>query len=117
MMTGAATTQPTSTGLTAFGLMETSRPWTQTGGMIIHGRSDATLNSFGVRIGTAEIYRVVEQLSEVAESIAIGQEYDNDTRVVLFIKLAEGSRNWMTSWRNESEPICGQSARPAMFPR
>ncbi len=65
--------------------------WTETGGMIIHGRSDATLNSFGVRIGTAEIYRVVEQLSEVAESIAIGQQYDNDTRVVLFVKLAEGA--------------------------
>ncbi len=66
--------------------------WTETGGMIIHGRSDATLNSFGVRIGTAEIYRVVEQLPEVVEAIAIGQEYDNDTRVVLFVHLVEGQR-------------------------
>ncbi len=66
--------------------------WTETGGMIIHGRSDATLNSFGVRIGTAEIYRVVEQLPEVIEAIAIGQEYDNDTRVVLFVHLVEGQQ-------------------------
>lgn len=65
--------------------------WTETGGMVIHGRSDATLNSFGVRIGTAEIYRVVEQRAEVAEAIAIGQEYENDTRVVLFVNLVEGA--------------------------
>jgi len=65
--------------------------WTQHGGMVIHGRSDATLNASGVRIGTAEIYRVVEQLDEVVEAIAIGQEWDNDTRVVLFVRLAEGA--------------------------
>ncbi len=64
--------------------------WTENGGMIIHGRSDATLNSFGVRIGTAEIYRVVEQLPEITEAIAIGQEHDNDTRVVLFVRLVQG---------------------------
>lgn len=63
--------------------------WTNTGGMVIHGRSDATLNSFGVRIGTAEIYRVVEQLPEVIEAIAVGQEYENDTRVVLFVRLSD----------------------------
>jgi acetoacetyl-CoA synthetase len=60
------------------------------GGMIIHGRSDATLNPGGVRIGTAEIYRQVEKLPEVLESIVIGQDFDSDVRVVLFVRLREG---------------------------
>jgi acetoacetyl-CoA synthetase len=60
------------------------------GGMIIYGRSDAVLNPGGVRIGTAEIYRQVEQLDEVLESLVIGQEWNNDVRVVLFVKLREG---------------------------
>jgi acetoacetyl-CoA synthetase len=64
--------------------------WTVHGGMIIHGRSDATLNPGGVRIGTAEIYNQVEQMPEVLEALAIGQEWDNDVRVVLFVRLAEG---------------------------
>jgi acetoacetyl-CoA synthetase len=64
--------------------------WTEHGGMIIHGRSDATLNPGGVRIGTAEIYRQVEQLDEVQESIVIGQAWDNDVRVVLFVVLKPG---------------------------
>ena len=64
--------------------------WTEHGGMIIHGRSDATLNPGGVRIGTAEIYRQVEQLDEVQESIVIGQDWDNDVRVVLFVVLKPG---------------------------
>ncbi len=64
--------------------------WTEHGGMIIHGRSDATLNPGGVRIGTAEIYRQVEKLDEVVESIVIGQDWDNDVRVVLFVILREG---------------------------
>jgi acetoacetyl-CoA synthetase len=59
-------------------------------GFIIHGRSDATLNPGGVRIGTAEIYRQVEQIPEVLESIAVGQAWDNDERVVLFVRLKEG---------------------------
>jgi len=59
------------------------------GGMVIYGRSDATLNPGGVRIGTAEIYRHVEQLDEVIESIVIGQDWDNDVRVVLFVVLKE----------------------------
>ncbi|MEL7206756.1 MAG: acetoacetate--CoA ligase [Actinomycetota bacterium] len=62
--------------------------WTDRGGMVIYGRSDATLNASGVRIGTAEIYRVVEQFDEVAEAIAIGQQWEGDTRVVLFVSLA-----------------------------
>ncbi|MBI1384220.1 MAG: acetoacetate--CoA ligase [Rhizobiales bacterium] len=64
--------------------------WTEHGGMIIHGRSDATLNPGGVRIGTAEIYRQVEQLGEIVEAIVIGQDWDGDVRVVLFVRLAEG---------------------------
>ncbi len=60
------------------------------GGMVIFGRSDATLNPGGVRIGTAEIYRQVESLDEVMESICIGQDWDDDVRVVLFVKLRDG---------------------------
>jgi len=60
------------------------------GGLIIYGRSDAVLNPGGVRIGTAEIYRQVEQLDEVFESIVIGQQWEGDVRVVLFVKLKEG---------------------------
>ena len=65
--------------------------WTAHGGMIIHGRSDATLNPGGVRIGTAEIYAQVEQIPEVLESICVGQEHDGDVRVVLFLRLEEGA--------------------------
>ncbi|RMF02049.1 MAG: acetoacetate--CoA ligase, partial [Alphaproteobacteria bacterium] len=65
--------------------------WTEHGGMIIHGRSDATLNPGGVRIGTAEIYRQVEQLPEIREAIVVGQDWDNDVRVVLFVVLADGA--------------------------
>ena len=64
---------------------------TDNGGMIIHGRSDAVLNPGGVRIGTAEIYRQVEKLDEIMESIAIGQNWDGDVRVVLFVVLRQGS--------------------------
>jgi acetoacetyl-CoA synthetase len=60
------------------------------GGMVIFGRSDATLNPGGVRIGTAEIYRQVESLDEVTESICIGQDWDDDVRVVLFVRLRDG---------------------------
>lgn len=63
---------------------------TSHGGLIIHGRSDAVLNPGGVRIGTAEIYRQVEQLDDVIESIAIGQQWRDDVRVVLFVILKEG---------------------------
>jgi len=65
--------------------------WTSHGGLVIHGRSDATLNAGGVRIGTAEIYRQVERLPEVVEALAVGQEWDDDTRIVLFVKLASGA--------------------------
>ncbi|WP_161867003.1 acetoacetate--CoA ligase [Pseudomonas yangonensis] len=60
------------------------------GGLVIHGRSDAVLNPGGVRIGTAEIYRQVEKVPQVLESIAIGQDWQGDVRVVLFVRLREG---------------------------
>jgi acetoacetyl-CoA synthetase len=63
---------------------------TPRGGLIVHGRSDAVLNPGGVRIGTAEIYRQVEKVEEVAESIAIAQQWQGDVRVVLFVRLREG---------------------------
>jgi acetoacetyl-CoA synthetase len=58
--------------------------------MVIYGRSDAVLNPGGVRIGTAEIYRQVEKLDEVMESIVIGQDWKGDVRVVLFVRLRDG---------------------------
>ena len=64
---------------------------TPDGGYIIYGRSDATLNPGGVRIGTAEIYRQVDRVIEVLESIVIGQVWGSDTRIVLFVKLREGT--------------------------
>jgi acetoacetyl-CoA synthetase len=64
--------------------------WTDHGGVVIHGRSDATLNPGGVRIGTAEIYRQVETLDEIQESLVIGQRWGDDVRIVLFVVLREG---------------------------
>ena len=61
-------------------------------GLVITGRSDATLNPGGVRIGTAEIYRLVEQLPEVVESLVVGQEWEGDVRIVLFVRLRPGTR-------------------------
>ncbi|NBP31512.1 MAG: acetoacetate--CoA ligase, partial [Proteobacteria bacterium] len=63
---------------------------TKNGGYIIYGRSDATLKPGGVRIGTSEIYRQVESLDEISESIVIGQNYKDDIRIILFIKLSKG---------------------------
>src|SRR5690554_1054854 len=63
---------------------------TEHGGLIIHGRSDAVLNPGGVRIGTAEIYRQVERMEEVVESVAVGQQWQGDVRVVLFVLLRDG---------------------------
>ena len=56
----------------------------------MHGRSDATLNPGGVRIGTAEIYRQLEQMEEIADSVVVGQNWKNDVRVILFVKLIDG---------------------------
>jgi len=60
------------------------------GGVVIYGRSDATLNPGGVRIGTAEIYRQLDQLPEVEDSVVVGQNWKNDVRVILFVKIAVG---------------------------
>jgi acetoacetyl-CoA synthetase len=73
---------------------------TATGGIVIHGRSDAVLNPGGVRIGTAEIYRQVERIPEVLESIVIGQQWDDDVRVVLFVVLRAGLKL--------DDDLCGQ---------
>ena len=63
---------------------------TERGGVIMYGRSDATLNPGGVRIGTAEIYRQEDAIEEIADSVVIGQNWKNDVRVILFVKMAEG---------------------------
>jgi acetoacetyl-CoA synthetase len=63
---------------------------TEQGGVIVYGRSDATLNPGGVRIGTSEIYRQVETIPEILDSLVIGQDWDNDVRVILFVKLRDG---------------------------
>ena len=63
---------------------------TESGGMIIYGRSDAVLNPGGIRIGTAEIYRQVEQVDEVLESLVVGQEHNGDCRIILFVILRNG---------------------------
>lgn len=64
---------------------------TKSGGFVIYGRSDATLNSKGIRIGTAEIYRVVETFTQVQEAMAVSQDFEGDTRVVLFVTLKNGA--------------------------
>jgi acetoacetyl-CoA synthetase len=64
---------------------------TERGGVIMHGRSDATLNPGGVRIGTAEIYRRIDQIEEIEDSVVVGQKFNNDVRVILFVKMAQGN--------------------------
>ncbi|MEL6372432.1 MAG: acetoacetate--CoA ligase [Pseudomonadota bacterium] len=86
--------------------------WTDTGGMLIHGRSDATLNPGGVRIGTAEIYRQVETLAPIKEAIVIGQAWDGDTRVVLFVVMQEGE-----ALDADLEAIIRQQIRQGASPR
>ncbi|MFV0435819.1 MAG: acetoacetate--CoA ligase [Desulfopila sp.] len=65
---------------------------TEQGGVIIYGRSDATLNPGGVRIGTSEIYRIVEQITDIEDCLVIGQRWQNNVRVVLFVKLKTGGQ-------------------------
>ena len=84
---------------------------TKNNGLIIYGRSDATLNPGGVRIGTAEIYRVVETFDEIIDSIVVGQDWDNDIRVILFVKMRkeieltdELIKNLRTSIRKNCTP-------------
>ncbi|MFT6564424.1 MAG: acetoacetyl-CoA synthetase [Actinomycetes bacterium] len=90
--------------------------WTEHGGVVIHGRSDATLNSGGVRIGTAEIYRQVEQLPQLAESLAIGQRWEDDTRIVLFVRLAPDQKfteDLITEIRSRLREHCSPRHVPA----
>jgi len=85
------------------------------GGFIIHGRSDATLNPGGVRIGTAEIYRQVEQIEDVLESIAVGQDWQGDVRVVLFVRLREGA-SLTDTLRDEIKARIRSGASPRHVP-
>ena len=63
---------------------------TETGGVIFYGRSDATLNPGGVRIGTAEVYNIIDPFEEIADSLVIGQNYKGDQRILLFVRMAPG---------------------------
>ena len=78
---------PTLTNSKEFGIMEILQKKTDKNSFLIYGRSDATLNPGGVRLGTAELYSAVEKLPEIIESLAVGQSWDNDTRIVLFVIL------------------------------
>jgi acetoacetyl-CoA synthetase len=88
---------------------------TTEGGYIMHGRSDATLNAGGVRIGTAEIYRITEEFVEILESLAIAQNWEGDTRVVLFVKLSEDAQ-LSESLINQIKLALKQKASPRHVP-
>ncbi len=85
------------------------------GGVVIYGRSDATLNPGGVRIGTAEIYRQVEQLEEIADSLVVGQDWENDIRVILFVQMAEGC-DLTDDLRNKIKKTIRANASPRHVP-
>lgn len=88
---------------------------TKNGGMIIYGRSDATLNPGGVRIGTAEIYAQVEKIPYIEESVAVGQEWDHDVRVVLFVKTKE-KKNLSPEMVQEIKDVIREGASPRHVP-
>jgi len=96
-------------GVWAHGDYVEKRP---SGGYVIHGRSDTTLNPGGVRIGTAEIYRQVETIDQVEEALAVGQEIEGDQRVILFVKMREGH-----ALDSELEKIIRQRIRSGATPR
>ena len=83
---------------------------TEHDGVIIYGRSDAMLNPGGVRIGTAEIYRQVEQIAEVVESLVVGQQWEHDERIVLFVRLRDGVA--LTDELRERDPAADPRERP-----
>ncbi len=85
------------------------------GGVVIYGRSDATLNPGGLRIGTAEIYRQVEQLEEIADSLVVGQDWKNDIRVILFVQMAEGC-DLTDDLRNKIKKTIRANASPRHVP-
>lgn len=86
-----------------------------TGGITIFGRSDSTLNPSGVRIGTAEIYNQVEKLEQIADSVAIGQSWQGDQRIVLFVKLNEGYQ-LTEELKNEVRKTLRENASPRHVP-
>lgn len=88
---------------------------TDEGGFVIHGRSDATLNSHGVRIGTAEIYRIVDALDFMSESIVVGQRQGLDTRIVLFVVTRQGAE-LTDEMRSEIARALRQQASPRHVP-
>ena len=85
------------------------------GGVVIYGRSDATLNPGGVRIGTAEIYRQVEQLEEIEDSLVVGQDWKKDVRVILFLKLAPGFQ-LTEDLKNKIKKVIRTNASPRHVP-
>ncbi len=85
------------------------------GGVVMYGRSDATLNPGGVRIGTAEIYRQMEQLDEIEDSLVVGQNWNNDVRVILFVKLAAG-HGLNDDLRNKIKATLRTNASPRHVP-
>ena len=85
------------------------------GGVVIYGRSDATLNPGGVRIGTAEIYRQVEGMEEIADSLVVGQDWKGDVRVILFVKMAEG-KTLTDELKNRIRATLRQNASPRHVP-
>ena len=85
------------------------------GGVVIYGRSDATLNPRGVRIGTVEIYRQVDQLEEIEDSVAVGQNWQNDVRVILFVQLAKGV-NLTEDLKNKIKKTLRENASPQHVP-
>ena len=88
---------------------------TPEGGFIIHGRSDATLNPGGIRIGTAEIYRVVESFIEVNESVVVGQTWNDDVRIILFVVLNKGY-NLTDEIKNKIKKAIRENASPRHVP-
>ncbi|MBU1014485.1 MAG: acetoacetate--CoA ligase [Bacteroidetes bacterium] len=91
---------------------------TENGGIQMHGRSDATLNPGGVRIGTAEIYRVVENMDEIADSVVIGHQLENDEEVVLFVKLSIGqslTEELKQKIKNQIRKNCSPRHVPALI--
>ncbi len=88
---------------------------TERGGLIMYGRSDATLNPGGVRIGTAEIYRILERMEEIEDSVVIGQEWLGDIRVVLFVKMKD-DMELNDSLRDEIKREIRSSASPRHVP-
>ncbi len=86
------------------------------GGVVMYGRSDATLNPGGVRIGTAEIYRIMDQIEEIEDSVVVGQEWKNDVRVILFVKMAEGAE-LTQALKDKIRLLIRNNASPRHIPR